>query len=435
MSADRSGVALPTRATVARLWSTLRDGPILRNVGGAVAVQLALIVSGTLSARILGPTNRGYLAIFTTCSSTIAQVGAVGLSIAASYYLASGRISGREVVSLLRIPAAIQVATLLTIYAVTVFSYTLISGAPLLLVALITLPLLPAGLAQDYGIALALGGRRHGLVNAVRVLAPISYALGLVYLFVRGDGTLSSVVLIIVMSTIFGGTVALALGLTIANSIRPRESLVATVGRKAARSEIIAFGRHGYVGYLAPTDTLRIDQLLVGFLLAPHVLGLYVVGAAFTNFTRMVAVNVGLSGTTEVALQASAAAQRTILRHTLALSALLITGITIGVGCVVVVAIPLLFGSAFRSSVPIAECLLVATSFLALKRITVDLMRGAGEPRAGTRAEVINLSAFLVLGVPAALTFGGVGVAAALAISAACGSIYLALKMRHRGFL
>jgi O-antigen/teichoic acid export membrane protein len=396
-----------------------------------MVVQLALLASGTLSARMLGPTNRGYLAILATCASTVGQVGAVGISLAATYYLAAGRISGKEIVALLRSSAAIQLVTLTTIYAAIVFGYALVSGAPILFAACVSLLQLPAALALDYGIALALGGRSHGVASGARAVPPMLYAMGLTYLFVRGGGTLNSVMVVLMTSAVLGGTLALALGLRIAFSMRPRESLLATVGRKAARREVLAFGRRGYIGYLSPTDSFRLDQLLLGFLAAPHVLGVYAVGAAFTNFTRIVAVNVGMSATSEVARHADADAQRAIVRHTLALAAGLITAITICVGLGVVVGIPLLFGKVYQSAVPVAEWLLVATWFLSMKRISVDLIRGAGELRIGTGAEIINLVVFLTFCGPAAVAFGGAGVAACLAGSAACGSAYLVQKM-HR---
>jgi len=425
----------PPREALTRAWHTVRHGPILRNIAGALALQLALVVSGTFSARILGPTNRGYLALLLTVSSTIGQIGAVGLSLGATYYLASGRVGGREVMRLLRRPAAIQVVTLTAAFAITMYVYVSLTHAPIVFPAIVSVLIMPGAIAQDYGIALALGGRHHGVASGARAISSILYAAGLTYLFVRGGGTLDSVVVIAVASLVIAGAVALALGVRVARGITPTESLVAAVGRKAARSEILSFGRRGYIGYLSPTDTFRIDQLLIAFVLSPHELGLYAVAAAFTNFTRMVAVNVGMSSTSEVAGHSDAHQRRAAVRHTLGVSAGLITVVTAGLCLVVPFITPLLFGSAFADSVPIAECLLIAAWFLSMKRIAVDLMRGAGELRLGTRAELINLAVFIILCVPAAVLLGGVGVAACLALSAACGSVYLVRGMRGLGFV
>jgi len=52
---------LPARLS-ARL-TALRETSLLHNLGGAAGIQLSLLVSGSLSARLLGPENRGYLAI------------------------------------------------------------------------------------------------------------------------------------------------------------------------------------------------------------------------------------------------------------------------------------------------------------------------------------------------------------------------------------
>src|ERR1019366_10111659 len=68
-----------------RFGSGVLRGPMSRNLGAAPGVQLCLLVSGTLSARLLGPENRGYVAILSTWPSAIGQLGAVGMSLAATY--------------------------------------------------------------------------------------------------------------------------------------------------------------------------------------------------------------------------------------------------------------------------------------------------------------------------------------------------------------
>ncbi len=417
------------------LLAKLNNGPLLRNLAGAIVLQLALLVSGTLSARLLGPTNRGYLAILATWPSTVCQLGAVGISLSATYYLASKRASGAEIVMLLRSSVAVQVVSLTFINATIILGYTLISGAPILLAACLSLLQVPFGLALDYGIALALGGRSHGFASGVRAVAPVLNAVGLGYLFLHGHATLTSVVVVLMTSAAVAGVVALRFGLAIALRMRPVTSLLQSVGRATAKREILNFGRRGYIGYLAPTDSFRVDQLVVGFLLSPRILGLYVVGAAFTTFTRVVALNIGLSATSEVATHPDAGTRRAIVKRTLSLASALIAAITISVGLGVIVVIPLLFGHVYASSVPIAECLLVASAMLSMKRVAVDLMRGAGELRLGTRAELINFGLFLVFCVPAGLLFGGMGVAVSLAVSAAFGSVYLYRAMRILHFL
>lgn len=415
--------------TVVRIRAGLRDGPVVQNVGGAVALQLALLVSGVLGARILGPESRGYLAILAIWSSTVCQLGTAGIALGVSYYLAAGRISGSEIVGLLRSSAAVQVAIVTAVYAAIIFGYVFVSGPPILVAACLSLTWIPATFALDYGIALALGGRRHGLASGVRAVAPALGAFGLVWIYLDGTHSLNAVTTVISASVILGGAIALGAGLRVARTLRVTTSLLGAVGPSAAKREIISFGRRGYVGYLSPTDAFRVDQLVVGFLLSPHVLGVYVVGAAFTTFTRAVAANVGLSGASEVAKHHDPAEARRALKRTLLVAAGVLTAITCVLGLAASVAIPVLFGEQFKGAVPIAELLLIASLLLSMKRIAVDLLRGAGEAQAGTRAEMISLGTFLSLCVPAALALGGTGVAASLVVASAAGSIHLAFGL------
>ncbi len=425
----------PPGGRVTRVARALRRGPMLHNVGAAVGVQFALLVSGTLSARLLGPEGRGYAAILTAWPSAIGQLGAVGMSLAATYYLSSQRIGGRELVTLLRRAAAWQISILFVINASVIIGYTAISGAPILTAALISLMFMPAGLFGDYGFALLLGARDHGTVALFRTVGPAVYALGLVGLFAFDVDSLTAVVTMSVGGLMVGGLCALRRGLMTTRTIAATDSVIDRLGETEARRELLAFGRRGYLGYVSPVDTFRLDQLVVGFLLSPSALGIYVVGAAFTNFGRMVAMNIGLSATPEIARHQDPQALRAAIRHTMMLAALILTSVTVALCGFVIVAIPALFGSAFKPSIPIAELLLVAGWLLSMKRITVDVMRGAGEPRVGTRAEIVNLVAFLAGCVPLGLWLGGEGVAIALVVGAACGSALLlsSLRQLYRG--
>jgi O-antigen/teichoic acid export membrane protein len=415
--------------------TTLRAASTLHNLTGAAGIQLSLLVSGALSARLLGPENRGYLAILIAVPSAVGQLGAVGVSLAATYFLSAGAIGGEELVRLLRRPAATQLLLLTAINAAIVLGYTFISGAPIALAACISLLIIPASLFADYGLAFLLGARRHGTVNMLRTLNPALTAAGIVPLYLLHDQSVAAVMAVSVGGTLIASVIALKRGITAAVAIRVPHSLVARFGWERAKRMILAFGRRGYIGYLSPVDSFRLDQLTVGFLLSPKELGFYVVGAAFTNVGRLVATNLGLSATPDIAAHSDPVQQHRAVRHTLIVAGGILTSLTIALALFVPVAIPLFFGTAYESSIPVAEILLLASWLLALKRIAVDVMRGVGETQIGTRAEILNLALFLIGVVPLGLWLGGRGVALALAIAAAGGSILLVRGLLRSGSL
>lgn len=426
-------VSLDVASTPARFVLAIWRGPISRNLGGAVGTQLFVLISGTIAARLLGPLNRGYLAILTSWASAIGQVGGVGMSLAATYFLSSNQIGGRELLAVLRRPASIQITLLTLIDICVMVPYTLISGAPILLAAAISFVALPFAGFADYGFAFLLGARRHGRVNAFRSIQPALYAATLVILYLLNIRTLAVAVGCLAASVIVAGTIVALAGIRSVSGVHVDGSIVSRLGVKRARKEILAFGRRGYVGYLSPVDTFRLDQLVIGFLLSPQVLGFYVVGSAFNNFGRLVAFNIGLSATPEIAANANEAERWLAVRRTLALTAGLLVIINLALAGFVVLAIPLLFGEQYRSSIPVAEILLVAGSLLGIKRVAVDSMRGAGEARIGTRAEIVNVVVFLVLCAPLGLALGGIGIALALVLGTLGGSLLLVRRLHHFG--
>jgi O-antigen/teichoic acid export membrane protein len=411
--------------------TALRATSALHNLSGAAGIQLSLLVSGTLTARLLGPENRGYLAILVAVPSAVGQLGAVGMSLAATYYLSAGAIGGSELVRLLRRPAAFQFLMLTLINAAIVLSYTFISGAPIVLAACISIGAMPAGLCADYGLAFLLGTRHHGTVNVLRTLNPALTAVCIVPLYLSHDRSVASVMAVSIAGTAVAGVIALQRGVMAAVAIKVQNSLVVQLGWRRAKQTLLAFGRQGYLGYLSPVDSFRLDQLAVGFLLSPRELGFYVVGAAFTNVGRLVATNLGLSATPEIAAHSDPVARHRAVRHTLLLTGGILTSLTFALALFVIVAIPFFFGASYRSSIPIAEILLVACWLLSLKRIAVDVMRGIGETRVGTRAEMLNLGIFLAGVVPLGLWLGGKGVALALVIAASGGSALLIRGLLH----
>jgi len=423
------------RNRVLGLTDAFWHGHVSRNVGGAVGVQLCLLVSGTLSARLLGPENRGYVAILMVWPSAIGQFGAVGMSLAATYFLSSKKANGSDLILLLRKSACIQILALTVINAAIILGYVAISGAPIMIAACMSLAQLPAALILDYGVAFLLGARRHGAVSLVRVTGAAMYAVGMIVLYLLHRPSVEAVIAIVIACNGTIAAIALTRGIRAAGSIRVEDSIIQKLGVAEARKTVLRFGRKGYVGYLSPVDSFRIDQLVVGFLISPRALGIYVVGAAFTNFARLVATNIGLSATPEIAAQADPDRQRRAVQDVLVLAGTVLTVVTVCLSLFVIVAIPVLFGNSYRDSIPIAEILFVAGWFLSMKRVSVDAMRGAGEARVGARAEAVNLAIFLVACGPLGILFGGPGVAAALVFASAGGTLVMIRRLRQLGII
>jgi hypothetical protein len=129
--------------------------------------QAVLVVSGVLVARALGPEDRGYMALVLLVPSLLALVGSLGLPLASTYFVARSPESARSIATKLIVPAALQTAigVLLTLGALL----TVLSDEPARVVSagLVATALVPALLAQTYGLALL----QDALLSRMRLLA------------------------------------------------------------------------------------------------------------------------------------------------------------------------------------------------------------------------------------------------------------------------
>ena len=184
-----------------------------------------------------------------------------------------------------------------------------------------------------------------------------------------------------------------------------------------SRWEMLKFGLKALLGTLSPVDTVRLDQAVVGLFLSPVALGFYVVAQAFANLPRVVASTIGMVAYPQVAAEPDRdAARRAMWRYFfvgLSLSALVVGALELMTDEL----ISLFFGEDFTEATTIAQILLLASLFMAGRRVLTDGINGLGHPGYGTIAEVTSW-VLLLPGLAILLPwFGAEGVALALAIS------------------
>jgi len=156
--------------------------------------------------------------------------------------------------------------------------------------------------------------------------------------------------------------------------------------------------------------------LAASIFLAPAALGIYVVGYAFTNLPRFISQSAGMVAYPAIAQrQGFAEKERLVWRY--------FWGVTFSncaISAILIVAMPFLvtlfFGKEFLASVPIAQILLVGTTFAASRRILVEGLRGYGYPQVSSLAEVSMYPWLLTGGAFLMWVYGLKGLAIAVAI-------------------
>jgi O-antigen/teichoic acid export membrane protein len=384
---------------------------VLTGLGG----QALLVVTGVLAARILGPEDRGYLAIVVLVPTVLAYVGTVGLPLAVTYDVARNPGSARHTLAITRRALAAQTAVLLLVQGVAVLLAALISDAHVASSFAIAALFVPGAIFGQYGLAVLQGLGRPYAFNALRVLPLAANTLGLVAAVAAGVRSLPAITAVWAVAYLASG------GLTLVAAQRSAPPGGGT--GEADLRPMLRFGVRGFIGSLSPTESFRVDQALVALLLAPVQLGYYVVGFAFTNLPRFVAQSIGL-----VAFPAIAAASergllgRRVLRY-VTLYLALVVPVVVALEATAGILVPFFFGNEFEDAVPIARIGLVAAVLLGLRRLVADALRGAGKPGAGTVAEFATLAALVLAMPPLATAHGTVGAALAMTAAAAAGLV------------
>ena len=388
-------------------WSVLAGG----------AGQAALIVSGVLAARILGVEDRGYLALFALFPAVLAQAGSLGLPLAATFELSREPARARAAVRTLAPPAALQAALLTLAHGAIVVAVFADDARDVWLAALLTIAVVPISLAQQYALAILQGRQRFRDFNVFRTLPAVLYSLAVVALFLADSGDLRRITLAWIVTSALAGAATLAAAL--------RGLPRAGDDEGPATSELVRFGLKGLLGWASPLELFRLDQAVVGLLLSPASLGLYVVGLSLSNLPRFVAQSIGYVAYPRVAAERAERDARAELWHffwiSVAVCSVVVGGLELAAGALV----PLFFGEAFSGAVDVTRILLLNALFLSARRVLTDGAQGLGLPGLGTTAELASWL-FLLPGL-AILTpaFGVEGVALALTAASALALLVL----------
>jgi O-antigen/teichoic acid export membrane protein len=408
LRSDRAGrfPRIGVGATKGSLTSILINS-VITGFGG----QIAVLVSGVLAARLLGPEDRGNLALLVLIPIALSQLGSLGLPLALTFEFSRNELAGRGALRNLARPALGLTATLVAVHVIVVLFLAAHRDFDVQLAAAISLLVIPADSAQLYGLAILQGRRDFTAFNVLRLLPAVTYGALCAVAFLLGAGDLY------VFALLFAGSYALVGAITLITALR--RSPPEEVADAAPAVTLFRFGIRGLFGSVSPLETLRLDQAIVGLFLSPAALGLYVVGVAFTNLPRFVASSIG------VVAYPLVTAHRDPVRARRSMWRFLIASIVVGVAVITPLevlsgwVIPTFFGAAFAAAVPIMQILLVSALFLSARRVLTDTSRGIGQPGVGTIAEVVSWVSLIPGIAVLAPPLGAAGVALAFTISAA----------------
>jgi O-antigen/teichoic acid export membrane protein len=316
---------------------------VVRVFGGQVVMTAIGVGTGIITARALGPHDRGLFQMLVLLPTMLSNFAKLGIPQAAVYSIRRRGASASAVVS----NAAWFAVVLGLVMALLCYAERdwllgrVIKGAPeeALLAMLLLLPFV---LLQVYLLGIVQAMERFREYNVQQIVPNVLALVGMavVLLWLRGGllGAVLTQAAIVVFVTVW-------LALRVHRLAPIRSNFDPVLGR-----EMLSFGGKSYLQTLAATLHLRIDQYMIGYLLDPTQVGLYAVAVNLTNLLLRVPDALGtvlfprLAGSSD---ERAHVATAEVSRLTLALVALGCAGFALGGP----VAIPVLFGARFRGAI------------------------------------------------------------------------------------
>jgi O-antigen/teichoic acid export membrane protein len=365
---------------------------------------------GILTARVLGPEDRGRYFFIISVSLIAVQLAGLGLHASNSYLVATRRhLLGRLVVNSLVVAALIgPLATLLVVG---------VALAPELLgrvgvnrtgsTALMALLIAPLSLSVLYLTNIAVGVGRVRLFNGLTLLSSVLALLGAVVATVVGGGLLAYLVAATTAVALTAGT-----GLVLLLRGNPTE-LAFDV---ELFREGIAYALRAYLAGLFCFLQLRVGVIALQYNATFDDLGQFSIAAQITDALVIVPSTVSLLLFPSLVRTHSdgrwQATQMTLKRvglFMLALSALL--------AAIVPYVIPLIFGRAYDGAIWLTIALLPSVLLVSLQSVLSQFIAAEGFPWGQVRAWVIGFLLAAILSFALTGHYAGYGVVTGLIVS------------------
>ena len=312
----------------------------LRVLGGQVAMTAIGVVTGVITARWLGPHDRGLFQLLTMLPTTLSNFGKLGIPQASVYFMRRKGASASAVASNSLWMAFVMGTALAWICWLgrDWLRVNILKDSPEELLAP-TLALIPFALLQFYLLGVAQAQERFHEYNIRQIVPNLLSLVGMfVSLVVLHQGLVAAV--------LTQAGIVVFMSLWLAWRVHREAPLQVRVDGPLLRG-MLGFGSKSYVQTLAATLHLRLDQYLIAYLLSPGEVAYYAIGVNLAGLLLKISDATGTVLFPRLA--ASDPAQADLATMRVCRSTLLLTSLgAVGLAVVGPIAIPLLYGEPFR---------------------------------------------------------------------------------------
>ena len=355
----------------------------------SLLIMGAGLLTGSLTARLLGPDGRGEFASIQLYGTLFASVVTSGLPAAVTYFTglhpraaATFWTTGILFALVLAIPV-VALAYAFMPFLLIAQSKEVVSAAR------VYLCFVPLGVLTSFCLASLQGQLNMRLWNLLRVLASALWLLPLALIYGWGQTNaieLSQVYLMFLLA--YSLMFCLLLVKNTFGTYRFDLAKAKDMWRNALPTSLSTFGQQ---------SNLRLDQILISAMLPPQLLGGYVVAMAWSAAHSPITNAVSYVIVPHLSRIADESYKGDVLARITRIS------IVLNIACAGVVmlsaplAVPLLFGAAFESAVYLCYLLVLGSSISGVKVVIAEGLRGSGHPKDVMRGELWGLVASLVL--------------------------------------
>jgi lipopolysaccharide/colanic/teichoic acid biosynthesis glycosyltransferase len=398
---------------------------VITNLGAQGGALACVSVASLLVARVGGPTVLGYYALLRVLPWLFGVIISCGLPTAAAYFMAGEHRKDRRArptICLLAVLGA-GISGLAWMACAVPFQHVFFKQMPLALVLAMTISVVTS-LWNVTAKACCQGSGDIAGANLLIVAEEFWFLPTYVTVrLVTGDGGMRLMVASMIVS---GGLYTCT-------------ALVRLAGRGFFRGfelpsprlagQIVAFGARGQLGNMLWLMNLRFDFVLLGALAGPAVLGVYAVAAKFAELMRLVPTALNYVLYPRFArigwAQATAEARRLLPRST-ALTMVLTPLLAVAT----VIALPILYGQAYRGAIMPGEVIIIGLSVEGAAAVASAYLIGIGRPGLNSVGMGVGTIITVALDVILIPRLGAMGGAITSAVTYLSTTMFLVLLAR-----
>jgi O-antigen/teichoic acid export membrane protein len=375
----------------------------------SLAIQFCGLITGILTARILGPTARGELATVMLWPIILTNLGLMGCNWSLAREVAA---DPRNESDWICAGVAVGIAAACLCLAVGYWSipYLLPSDRRYLgSLARVCLLSIPLGIFNQTLLAIEHGRMRWRRYNAVRASFFVFYVVLICLIAIYGKPQVQWFVWAYLISHALTVIVRLVI---------QRESFASG---KIRGSECFRLLRRGLPYFWATASnllTLQLDKIIVVSLMSAGAAGIYAVAVTFSSAQSSLGEALGITSFAFLSNAKNIDQQGKILTETFRQATLTATGLGMLLSCLVPFLIGPIFGQEFAQAARPAAILTAAAALTTPSGILIQGLRGAGHAYPGLTSQLLATG---ILALSAALLlpkFGLIGMAWAVAFSA-----------------